>query len=82
MHLFEGELGHHAASIGGAIEGGVVNDDGLTVPGEAHVQLKRVGPLFEAEPKSFEGVLRRLSRGAAVGDDEPAAWFDERIAHR
>jgi hypothetical protein len=30
----------------------------------------------------LEGVLQSLSRGAAVGDDEPVIGFDERIAHR
>jgi len=43
LHLGPGEGGNVAATIGGAVHGGVVEQDRHTVGGGAHVELDAVG---------------------------------------
>lgn len=47
---------------------GVVDADDFPVPGQMKIPLDAVGALLPGEVERGEGVLRRIARGAAVGD--------------
>ena len=55
---------------GEAGERGIVAADHLPGGAESHVELDPVGSRAERRGEGREGVLRRLSRGAAVTEDE------------
>ena len=74
LQLGDGEVGDAAAAVGGAVYGGVVDDDAVAVAGGLDVDLQQVGaPPVDGAPKGGEGVLGRQRRSAAVGDEQRRA---------
>src|SRR5699024_12657842 len=55
--------------LGGAVEGGVVDDRVLSVGAEVHIALEPVRALGDAATEGGHGVLGRHGGGAAVPDD-------------
>src|SRR3989304_1096475 len=66
----DGVRGHRAAAVGRPVNGGVVNDDEMTVGAALHVQFYDVRAEINRRPEGGEGVLRRDRGGPSVGDDK------------
>ena len=64
------ELVDASVAGGRAIDGLVMDDDHLAIGGNAQVELDGAGPEAHRLIKGGDGVLRGISRGAAVGDGE------------
>ena len=67
--LGEGELGHRAGPVGGAVDGRVVEDHHLAVGGQLQVHLEHVGALLERQVERRDRVGRCVRLRAGVGDD-------------
>jgi hypothetical protein len=70
LELTDGARAYRAAAVSGALEREVVDDDGLIVSGEVHVQLQGVGTQRQRPLEGGDGILGRLGGGAAMGNDE------------
>ena len=77
--LGEGESGHRAGPVGGAVEGSVVNHHGGAVGGEPHVELDRVRAAPHGRLERRQRVFRCLRGGAAVRDDEACVGVEQRV---
>jgi hypothetical protein len=69
LQLFDGELGHGAGPVRGAVDRAVVDRDDLPVGGDLQVHLQGVGAEVERRLERLQGVRRRVSLRAGVGDD-------------
>ena len=67
------ELGHHPATVRGAVDPAVVHADQVAVAGQPDVALQPVGALVDRPQVGAEGVLGQRVRGAAVRDDQRPA---------
>src|SRR5471030_555547 len=70
-HQFRGVMLYDlATAIGGALEGRVVDDHQLAVPGQVQVQLATTHAVLEAFFEAGQGVFRCFAFGAAVAVDQ------------
>ncbi len=69
--LGEGQRRYGSAPVGRALEGRVVEDDDLTVPGGVHVELEHVDAVRERPPEGWQRVLGRDACGTAMAEE---AW--------
>src|SRR6476469_1297859 len=70
--LAPGPLTTRTASIGGAIERGVVHEERHAIGGELRVALEHAVAMLRAEPEGRQRVLRCELAGTAVRDP---AWI-------
>ena len=69
-HLREGQLADEARAVGRAIDGGVVDHDGLAVGRDPDVELDRARAGIHRRLERRERVLRAFGGCASVGDDQ------------
>ena len=79
LELARGEGGERPRAVGGALEGGIVEDHRDAIAGAAEVELEGVGPLRERQAKALQRVLGRVRGGAPVADDEARGGIEERV---
>jgi len=77
--LGQGPATDRTGEIGGAVERLVVDHHRGAVPGEPDVELERVGALLHRQLEGRQGVLRRVGRGAPMGDDRPGVDVEQRV---
>ncbi len=69
--LREGPVANRAGAVGGALEGGVVEDDAVAVGGGPDVDLQHVGaPPFDRLAERRQRVLGGEQRAAPMGDEQ------------
>ena len=57
---FERKGGNATFAISGAVYGGVVNDDHMTIGGKFRVQFNAIGAFLDGLLKSGQGIFRRV----------------------
>ncbi|SKV81486.1 Uncharacterised protein [Mycobacteroides abscessus subsp. abscessus] len=72
--LAQCHLTDQTGPVRGAVDSAVVHTHQLSVPGEAHIALDSVGPLFEGKLIRRKGVLGPVRRRAPMRDDERMAF--------
>ena len=58
-----------AGAVGGAVDGGVVDDDQLVVGGQPDVELDGAEAEIDGVVEAGDGVFRGFEAGAAMADD-------------
>ena len=69
LQLGQGVVLDPAGTVGGALQGLVVDHHQLAVPGQVHVQLDAVGSLAGRQGKGGQGVFGGIAAGPPVGED-------------
>jgi len=81
LKLGEADPLDRAISVGGAIEVGVVDQDGDAVAGDMNIALDDVGPIGQAPLEGQQGVFGRDARGAPVAQDEGGRALEIGMRH-
>ena len=66
-------------AVAGASQSRIVHDDRDAISGEPHVELERVGPLFEREGKRLHGILRRETARAPMTNHRMRVGIEKEV---
>ena len=66
----ERQVLHPALTVRHALDRLVVRDDQLSAAADMHIQFHAVGSHVGSQFKGFQGILRRVGRGAAVTENQ------------
>jgi hypothetical protein len=69
LEFGQGHVGHGAGAVGGAVNGGVVNDDQLAVGREMDIELDDGQAEVDGVLEAGEGVLRGFGTSATMAND-------------
>ncbi|MPM87220.1 hypothetical protein SDC9_134314 [bioreactor metagenome] len=69
LQLSQCQVRDQPGAVGYALNRFVMGDQQLTVAGQMHIQLNRIGALFGRQRKGFQCVFRRVARRAPMSAD-------------